>query len=125
MTNHTPGPWHVYDSRFREVNGAIMDAAGNKVASVYGPTTEELDANARLIAAAPKLLEALKAASAADNHSVDCAYRNSFGRVLRLDGRCSEKTRNSVWEECERGANPCDCYLRVVNAAISKVIGGN
>lgn len=61
---HTPGPWHVYDSRFREVNGAIMDAAGNKVASAHGPTTEELEANARLIAAAPELLEALRRATA-------------------------------------------------------------
>ena len=48
---HTPGPWHV--------NGvdAILSVAGNRsVAKVYHP-----EADAKLIAAAPALLEALEA----------------------------------------------------------------
>ncbi|KKK49654.1 hypothetical protein LCGC14_3132890 [marine sediment metagenome] len=47
---HTPGPWHV--------NGvdAILSVKGNRsVAKVYHP-----EADARLIAAAPELLEALE-----------------------------------------------------------------
>lgn len=60
----TPGPWVVHDSgwHYRMVGPVGTD---NYVAAVYGPTRGHendkptRDANARLIAAAPELLEAL------------------------------------------------------------------
>lgn len=57
MTKHTPGPWvlqpHETDFR-REIT-----AEGRRVA--LATKRDERDANARLIVAAPELLEALKA----------------------------------------------------------------
>ena len=56
-TQHTPGPWSVNFKKFDEVtasNGAIV-ASCNKLTGLVN-----LQANARLIAAAPDLLEALK-----------------------------------------------------------------
>lgn len=64
MRAHTPGPW--------EISGAALDIRANAggmrmIASVYQPETHPLAptdamsvANARLIAAAPDLLAALK-----------------------------------------------------------------
>ena len=59
--SHTPGPWHLEidhalnNTRFRIRNGSVAVLAGSF------PTGENWhEANARLIAAAPKLLEALR-----------------------------------------------------------------
>ena len=56
-TQHTPGPWKITSLEF------IDDSLGGGIARVYSRQTrslEELEANARLIAAAPEMLEALK-----------------------------------------------------------------
>jgi hypothetical protein len=61
---HTPGPWtHQADSTFstlgdRRLVGANLISPG----IVFGGLGPETDANARLIAAAPELLAALKLA---------------------------------------------------------------
>ncbi len=59
--SHTPGPWrtHLVDST------SVVDATGDEVAWMQGAyktdsDVERMEANARLIAAAPDLLEALK-----------------------------------------------------------------
>lgn len=58
-TEHTPGPWH-----YGGLTRFVTDGEGEPVARVElrkaSPTHEECVANARLIAAAPELLEALK-----------------------------------------------------------------
>ncbi len=69
MSKHTPGPWLIYD------NGTFVYALGNGGTNVFWADVQsagseraslsEKRANARLIAAAPELLDALKAA-------VDC-----------------------------------------------------
>ena len=53
---HTPGPW------FQESPDTVSDSNGGLVAAVYpgAPRASQIDANARLIAAAPELLEALQ-----------------------------------------------------------------
>jgi len=58
MTQHTPGPWHV---GVKQAEKIIYDASGWAVANatVYHGENDA-KANARLIAAAPDLLEALK-----------------------------------------------------------------
>ena len=63
-TKHTPGPWYVTGNLTRYINVRIGGGLIQEVASCgpteadggYGPQQE---ANARLIAAAPDLLEAL------------------------------------------------------------------
>ena len=56
---HTPGPWTL--RRMHTGGFDIMDWRNRDVATVYGGgvETESREANARLIAAAPDLLEAL------------------------------------------------------------------
>lgn len=56
---HTPGPWHVLDHPNREY--FVYGPDGNLVANCDGwinHTLADKQANARLIAAAPELLEA-------------------------------------------------------------------
>jgi len=64
-TKHTPAPWNISSANLYAVN-----ARGRGIATAHGtddvnysdffPPTEEAAANARLIAAAPDLLEALE-----------------------------------------------------------------
>lgn len=63
MSAHTPGPWFKSHSPDYFANGATVVRHGNErsglVVAVL-PNLRQLDANARLIAAAPALLEALE-----------------------------------------------------------------
>ena len=71
-TQHTPGPWHVYTGRLRKQFPTpiieVQDAKGRSIVPWPGfdscdlPKKERF-ANARLIAAAPVLLAALKLVS--------------------------------------------------------------
>jgi len=63
MTHHTPGPWTVVLGARLEVH-APMDEIGWTKSVVWNAglcTDKESQANARLIAAAPDMLEALEA----------------------------------------------------------------
>jgi hypothetical protein len=74
---HTPGPWKVIGKNETQVcSGAIQGASGYVVAQAYSsPSAKipykdlwaECEANARLIAAAPDMLAALKAANSVIN----------------------------------------------------------
>ncbi len=64
MTNitHTPGPWNI--SKHDDCEASIITAGHESIAFVYiddndKPATENNKADARLIAAAPELLDAL------------------------------------------------------------------
>ena len=55
-SKHAPGPWKA-----SEDSSAVYDSNGDAVAVIFGPVvSQESDANARLIAAAPDLLAAAK-----------------------------------------------------------------
>lgn len=60
---HTPGPWNEHEGfitgRFKSDN-EIHDICDPRCAPVDADTICEMDANARLIAAAPELLDALQ-----------------------------------------------------------------
>ena len=53
MSKHTPGPWHIFERLHRIF---VCDALGEQIAIVS--QRENKIASARLIAAAPELLEA-------------------------------------------------------------------
>ena len=66
MSKHTPGPWFANSGG--QVWSDRLNRPANALADVYSCTAnergqdEERNANARLIAAAPEMLEALRAA---------------------------------------------------------------
>ncbi len=60
-TNHTPGPWTIDRLIGRISGGTYPSIVGFRVpCSQYEHETAEVEANARLIAAAPEMLEALE-----------------------------------------------------------------
>lgn len=67
--SHTPGPWSIYETAGNggniparmEVVAPESERAKRLIANVYGFKLPEGRANARLIASAPELLEALEA----------------------------------------------------------------
>lgn len=87
-TKHTPGPWHNF-GRQRNVAGLPHSAVGAKTllarvySEAYGDDAQET-ANARLIAAAPDLLEALRW----------IVLRTEEGGYP--DGRCLEEARAAI-----------------------------
>ena len=64
MSEHTPGPWEASLTGGRErAVFKVGDAAGQICklpGALWGPSGEEKEANAKLIAAAPEMLRALK-----------------------------------------------------------------
>jgi hypothetical protein len=87
-TKHTPGPWTVNDQVARE-DCLYIEAARVGVATVYSdntPTVDESRANARLIAAAPDMLAALKrehgcATLADDGTCLGCAVGDLIAKA--------------------------------------------
>ncbi len=58
MSNHTPGPWSLHETISDTARYLYVRSESGIVAEVT--PLDEVDANARLIAAAPELLGALK-----------------------------------------------------------------
>ena len=82
-TQHTPAPWHMgkagYDKAIYDKNGAHIATMPDMLQH------DEVLANARLIAAAPELLEALKALSGLEvkGHAlIDRLQFSETGRAL-------------------------------------------
>jgi hypothetical protein len=97
MSKHTPGPWKVS----HEANGQWTIFAENyDVTSIpddpdYGRPSED-PANARLIAAAPEMLEALKQVvqdcrcsvkERFSGHLVDCSVPHALNVIAKAEGR--------------------------------------
>lgn len=70
MSSHTPGPWKIFegwgsDKRRPVIVDCIQDVDGKFVGNCIcyaASTNPDIEANAQLIAAAPEMLSALKAA---------------------------------------------------------------
>lgn len=81
-TGHTPGPWkavRLNDDGEYDIHGPDESKLGfpENIATVFGGLMGDEDGNARLIAAAPSLLKALKAIEAA----FSITYGENIGRV--------------------------------------------
>lgn len=103
----TPGPWKLVG---REVLGRAFNGAWCLICKVSGGTPQHADNNARLIAAAPDLYEALKAITAhmdraggdadgmpecpwckagpdGDDHRGDCELLTARAAIAKAEGR--------------------------------------
>ena len=86
MTGHTPGPWRINPSPPIVKNSVLIDAprldgvADRYAVALLRKDFEDTEANVRLIAAAPEMLEALEAAL-----EVLAYHYDSAGRYHSLD----------------------------------------
>ena len=122
MSKHTPGPWigagPSFGLKFPKYTTEIVteweDGEGNVVSICELPFSEhddENEANARLIAAAPELLKALRIAR--EHILID---RDSFQEAHRYpDG--------SMEREDQKALDRLDAKLAKINAAIAKAEG--
>ncbi len=79
---HTPGPWALDRSGVKVLDP--REKSEYVLANVHGASIRELEANARLIAAAPDLLEALEALVGENRPLTSlCIHdgEDAFGRV--------------------------------------------
>jgi hypothetical protein len=91
MSKHTPGPWHVQDNTINtsdqtgqlrvdsEIDGAIADCGRGKYVD------DESRANARLIAAAPEMVELLRAIYSGGG-GIDTWKTKVLALFSRIDG---------------------------------------
>lgn len=83
---HTPGPWHIHDygNGVQDITAREIDGLSCRPARVFGDALDEVYgpiaiANARLIAAAPNLLKALRSMLHRFNHlDVDPGKREAI-----------------------------------------------
>ena len=86
MSEYTPGPWQMHDEFYchEEIYGNLDLVDGNVRGTLVCEVSEndESFANARLIAAAPDLLEACKDAADAMSR-MDCGEETRMGSALK------------------------------------------
>ena len=100
-SKHTPGPWvvatHDLSVRHRSEFGLEIAAVVETIVSSDGPLmdTETAEANARLIAAAPELLEALVEATACGMVPISSAKDGGASTHSR-QVRCADMIRAAI-----------------------------
>lgn len=103
-TKHTPGPWIAIHSIPEEGSecfwlraqpgGTICRGFSQEIGTINGPQSGEQEANARLIAAAPELLEACQAMVEWDDREKDHAV--DFSARIALCEVAFEKARAAI-----------------------------
>lgn len=90
--SHTPGPWRIYEFEHRypgiesERLSVVLWGHEDEDAGVRGHTHAEAIANAHLIAAAPKMLEALR--EVAHHADDECGFMVLVrAAILKAEGR--------------------------------------
>lgn len=76
---HTPGPWKFEDEYVRAPGG---DAVADPYCQATAEWGEEMEANARLISAAPELLEACKKAVSLIDRGYELDARHSLNAAI-------------------------------------------
>jgi hypothetical protein len=93
--NHTPGPWAVKGTRIRDCNPGI-----DCIATMQVSNQPNWDADARLIAAAPEMLDALVMIRDADE---DCRRDGlptiPFGPRAKIDAAIAKATCGPTKEQ--------------------------
>lgn len=104
-TQHTPGPWRVNDHDHDE-QCLYIESESDAIATVFTDNSKSAHQNARLIAAAPDLLEALT------------AYVRAQGRMLDKWADGDDAVKTGLWREL----HACEETAR---AALAKAQSGN
>ena len=88
MSKHTPGPWKFYDdSNDGKTNRIEIVAIGKTVARIYHSVPEEDLPNARLIAAAPDLLNAVRFLLSNPDNRISKADRDAaYAAIAKATG---------------------------------------
>lgn len=90
MSDYTPGPWFISDEdRWSYESIEIIASDGSCVAKTDGWGEEfqgEEEANARLIVAAPELLEALEFVMTAHGEQLDAAFAQAQAAIAKARG---------------------------------------
>jgi len=100
QTSHTPGPWSFDDTR-EYFNGPVIRMNGVKIAALLRNDVQlaEFHANARLIAAAPRILERLqitnRALLALNTENMPEGVRWTIEAVLEHNGKAIEEATSS------------------------------
>jgi hypothetical protein len=94
MKRHTPGPWQALkgeaNSDERGTWGSIVEPYGFYVAAIWSDCqqlADEAEANARLIAAAPDLLKALREILSYTPKRNGAAWQEARALVAQIDGQ--------------------------------------
>ena len=99
MTQHTPGPWHVQPfSDVTYVDSEMHSGFRTRICSLRGK--KDRLANARLISAAPELLESLQKLLTI-SHGPDCIIENARAAIAKATGivKASEPDESPVSED--------------------------
>jgi 16S rRNA C1402 N4-methylase RsmH len=79
MSKHTPGPWVIE----RDLGHTFIIAEAGGMCADLGVSSPSQDDNARLIAAAPELLEALKTLLAYHGETGHGTFRSTEGNLVK------------------------------------------
>ena len=85
---HTPGPWRVDDNYVL----CLYDGRPNNICRMLG-RGDETEANARLIAAAPDLLEACEVMVAAYDEGLGISFRDGYFKGVALMRKAVKKAK--------------------------------
>jgi hypothetical protein len=93
MSGHTPGPWetHEFTDRTSITIRQVDTGHGAEDNICYVPEAWRNEANARLIAASPELLEAAKRVASNTYFSVDDEFEQLDAAIAKAEGRADEK----------------------------------
>lgn len=99
-TQHTPGPWHFYTEP--QPNGCPIVGSGGTMVAMLAHSIHHQEyrkialANARLIAAAPEMLEGLKAVDAALADPKSATRKGYLTRTIKQVREAIEKAEGGA-----------------------------
>lgn len=109
---HTKGPWKQRNNQVWAINdGRGPNPTMVAEAKLSWRGSNEADANARLIAAAPELLAACKSALDLSDHAEGCRwFKYNISELGTKEAR-------------EKALAECDCHRAALMAAVAKATG--
>lgn len=86
MGEHSPGPWRANWGQILDLNGLVVADLGQRVTEMEHGKDRVLAVDARLIAAAPELLQIARDLQVADETWIHEVERRAKALVRRIEG---------------------------------------